>query len=262
MVELQPSKLAMGVRSPSPALLGVSQAPHGPDDLSGGRELVEDLGGAGTHGLLDVGGVEARAHDQDRPRGVGLSQFPDQVGAVAVGEAEIEDHHVEARPRGLAAGLGHGARLGDHLEVWLAFEQGRNEVPEVGVVVHQHDAGQCREAIPSHFLASLGKGARNRILVPRPGSLSISSSPPTAAARSRMLPWPTPGTVSGPNPCPSSEISAIMSSPSVLSTTVTLLACECRLTLVNASWSTRQSCVPVSPNGCAGKSGSTSRLIS
>src|ERR671916_1934385 len=97
MVELQPSKLAMGVRSPSPALLGVTQTPHGPDDLLGRGELVQDLGGAGAHGLLDVGGVEARAHDQDDPTGARLAQLPDQVGPVAIGEAEVEHDYVEAR---------------------------------------------------------------------------------------------------------------------------------------------------------------------
>ena len=50
------------------------------------------------------------------PSGARLAQLPDQVRAVAVRQAEIQDHHVEARRRrGLGASLGHGARLGDHL---------------------------------------------------------------------------------------------------------------------------------------------------
>ena len=68
-------------------------------------------------------------------------QFLDQVNPVAVGEAEVEDHHVELRRRNLAAGLGQRACLGGHLQVGLTLQQAHHEVPEVGVIVDQHDAG-------------------------------------------------------------------------------------------------------------------------
>jgi hypothetical protein len=110
---------------------GAAQAPDGADHHSRGRELVQDLVGALTHGPLDVGGVQACAHDQHGPAGARLAQLPDQVDAVAVRQAQIQNHHVELGRRGLASCLGEGPGLGDHLEVGLPFQQGHQKVPEI-----------------------------------------------------------------------------------------------------------------------------------
>ena len=71
-----------------------------------------------------------------------------------------------------------------------------------------------------------------------------------------------PGTVPGPNPCPSSETSASRSSPSNFRVTETLLAPEWRRALVSASWRIRNACVPTSPNGAEVGPSPISRLIS
>jgi hypothetical protein len=49
--------------------------------------------------------VSQAPHGPGGPGGVRLAQLPYKVGADSAGEADVDDHRVEARRRGPAAGL-------------------------------------------------------------------------------------------------------------------------------------------------------------
>src|SRR5215217_1765786 len=240
----------------------VPQAPYRGEDLVHWSELVQYLVGARAPRLLDARGIQGRAQDQHSHVGIGLAQVGDQVCPTPVRQAQVQNRHVQLEPRDLLAGLGERSGLRDQLDVRLIAQQELHELPEVSVIFEDHDAGSPRLGSAGHSEVPCGKGTLNRTLVPRPSSLSISKRPPPSAALSRMLANPTPGCTSGPKPTPSSLTSVSKSSPSVLRLTETLFAPECLRALVSASWSTRETCVPVSPSGPEGTSSPTLRSIS
>src|SRR5215204_2071404 len=140
----------------------------------------------------------------------------------------------------MIAGLGKRSGLRYQLDVRLPSQQDLHEISEVGMVLYNHDTYLLCPCIPTHFKSPCGKGTRNRTLVPRSTSLSISSSPPISAARSRMLLRPTPDELSDPNPFPSSDTSTRRSPLSIFMLTETLVASECLRALVSASWIMRE----------------------
>src|SRR5215212_5656230 len=242
----------------SQTCLRVPEAPYRAENLIQGGQFVHYLVG----GALDVRGVEVSAQDQHPHIGIGPSQIGDQISPIPVGQPQIQDRHVEFTPRCVGTGFDERSGLRYQVDVRLAAKQNLHEISEVGMILDVHDTNSLGLSLPAHCKTRRDKGTRSRTLVPRSCSLLISSSPPMSTALSRMLPIPTPGGVSGPNPCPSSEISTRRSPPSISRPTAIRSAPECLRALVRASWIMREACVPVSPNGAEGTCSPTSRLSS
>src|SRR5215207_2210022 len=240
--------------------LRVPQAPYRADDLLQGGEFVHYL--VGVRGPLQASSIEVGAQDQHPHVRIGPAQIGDQVYPIPIGEPQIQDRHVELEPRHVGTGLDERSCLGYHLDVRLAVQQDLHEISEIGMILDVNYTDLLRPGFPAHPRTSPDNGTRNLTLVPRSTSLAISSSPPMSAARSRMLPNPAPGVVSGPNPRPSSDTPVSRASPSISRRTVTFFAPECLRALVSASWIMCETCVPVSPNGAEGTCSPTSRLIS
>src|SRR5829696_4132035 len=246
----------------APRCSGACQSPHRAENLLQGGELVHYLVGAQARRLLDTRGVQSRAQDQHPHLRIGPSKVGDQIFPMPVRKAQVQDHDVQLEPRGLCTGLGKRSCLRYKLDVRLAIQKDLHEGPEVCMILDKHDANLLCHSLSCHPCPPSASGIRNRTLVPHSFSLSISKSPPITAARSRMLLKPTPGSVSGPNPTPSSATAAIRSGPSIPRLTEILFALACLRALVRASCIKRDACVPVSPKGVAGTRSPTSRLIS
>ena len=76
-----------------------------------------------------------------------MPQLADYFPAVPVGQDQVHHRHiqrpVEASSFERLPGLGHGARLGDYLELWVVREQEGEDLAEGRVVLHHHDP-DCR----------------------------------------------------------------------------------------------------------------------
>ena len=99
----------------------------------------------------------------------------------------------------LEQGILDGSGLGDDLEVRPPVEQGDEPLADDLVVVDDEESERAtrppghrrRLAIfVGHVSAPVARGRRSTILVPIPGELWTSRSPPIAPARVRMLASP------------------------------------------------------------------------
>ena len=118
-------------------------------------------------------------------------------GPAAARHAQVHQHHVR-----LAGGDGIDGRLavadrGDHVEAGRHIEDGLQAGQEDGMVIGDDEA--YRAAHGPTF-----SGRRPRTVVPD-GPVWMLSSPPSSAARSRMLARPTPAVASGGIPVPLSH---------------------------------------------------------
>src|SRR4029079_1115062 len=121
--------------------------------------------------------------------------------------------------------VGHPVPLADELHVGHVLERHRESEPEHRVVLDDEDAGG------HHDTAS---GSVTCTWVPRGTAEVMSSVPPSAETRSRMLVSPTPTGRLSPMPIPSSTTSMVTAS-STASTSRKPVACAWRTTLVTAS---------------------------
>src|SRR5580693_3317779 len=105
---------------------------------------------------------------------------------------------------------------------------------------HGHPRSEYAYLAPFSALGVLSQGTRTRILVPLPGELVTSTSPPQNWARSFMPKSPKDpidfDRSDSRNPIPSSSTTRRMSSSSRDRATDTDFACACRITLVRHSW--------------------------
>src|SRR5205823_5377391 len=113
------------------------------------------------------------------------------------------------------------AHLGDHLQVRLQVEQGRERPTDEGLVVGE------QQADPAH-------AARTCSRKPPSGERPVSSRYPADSARSRSPASPEPP-VEGPAPRPSSQTSTQVA----VNRTPHQCAPECRTTLVTPSRTTQ-----------------------
>src|SRR5438093_5443904 len=160
------------------------------------------------------------ADDHDRRRGqVGHHPQPlDDDGAVAGGEAEVQEHEIRA----LAACRADRAdcvHCKGHLVVLP--EELAEDATDAGIVV---DGEDFQSGIHAHGnrLLSIGPyraaGMTARTVVPAPGTAKTATRPPTLSTRLRMSSNPTcspAATTSGSNPEPESRTSSTIS-PAVL----------------------------------------------
>ena len=104
--------------------------------LVGGERLEHVVEGAVAH-AFDGGfdGAEAGDHDDERLFRVGL-QFAQEVGAFAVGQAEVQEEEVEGVLGQQFAGAGDGIGGGD---VITLLAQQLFQIPADDQVVFQHD---------------------------------------------------------------------------------------------------------------------------
>ena len=71
------------------------------------------------------------------------------LDAGAIGEADVEHGHVRIRGGDAISSLLGGARLADHLEVVLCFEEIAHAAPDDLVVVEQEHTYGHRASLPS-----------------------------------------------------------------------------------------------------------------
>src|SRR6185312_5359569 len=141
---------------------------------------------------------------------------------------ELRHAHVEERDVGLFAahdfdGLGAVARLADDRDVFREAEEARDAFALEAMIVCEDDA--------DHGSSS---GIRARTAKPSLGRVSIASSPPSSARRSRRPSRPLPCATFA-EPTPSSRTTATAASPSRASETRTVRARACFTALVSAS---------------------------
>src|SRR5215472_12273192 len=239
----------------------------------GGIPAAEDFGGefGGDEGAPLQGGAQ-REHELRR-RGVlqheagraGLERAP-RVGRVAVHGQEHHAHlrvvALELRERLDAVQLRHGDVGDDHVgpelarrlyqrasvfhdtgEIELLRQDALQPLGDDAMVVGQQHAG------PAHA------GTHATTVVPRPGVLSMSSSPRSRRTRSRMparprLAWSLAR--AGSKPLPLSLTASCNPRRLDESSTVTALACAWRATLLSASWATRNRQSDVSSGSSSG----------
>ena len=157
------------------------------------------------------------------------------VEAVDARHPDVHEHDVGVQvARQLDRLAAPSAASPTHLDVGLGVEQRAQPGPQQRLVVGEHD--------PDHGRPAVGKLAHD----PEPARAATASSrtsPPSAAARSRMpadavaLAAPRPAS---PTPRPSSSTRHDEPSPAGASTaTSARSAPECRTTLVTASCTTR-----------------------
>ena len=159
-------------------------------DPAGFADAVRQVGQGGS--ALDPEVVQQML---SRPRADDpLEALSERERAVLAGMAEGQSNATIARP----ARRQRAGRRARHLR---RLRQAR---PAAGRRGPPARAG--RPHLPARVASS---GIRPRTCVPAPGRERISSSPPTAAIRSRMLvkPTPPPSTRAGSKPAPSSRIS-------------------------------------------------------
>src|SRR5690606_6837218 len=201
---------------------------------------------AGLHRPDDVGVGVVRGQDEDRGVGISLENQLRGFGAVDARHAQVHEHDVRAQPAGHGHRLVAVAGLADDFDVVFGGEHARQPGADDRMVVHQEQA-QCCHGHPDYGFRSAaalgGSGNVARTVVPAPGALTTSSTPPACSTRARMpcRPYPSPATSFGAKPHPSS-MTATVTEPGEpgpplrkRKATWTLEAAECRRTLASAS---------------------------
>src|SRR6266496_4055534 len=99
------------------------------------------------------------------------------------GHVQVEQQHVRAGGGDDVYRLPAVSGFAGDLDVWFLAEQVAQPLPDDAVVVGDHHADRH------------GTGTRTVSAAPRPGALSMSTVPPSSAARARM--WASPEPVCG-----------------------------------------------------------------
>src|SRR5205085_6533808 len=173
--------------------------------------LDEEAAGADAQGLEDVLVEVERGEDDDAHARQALITADDARGLepVHARHTDVHEEDVGARPPRHAHGLLAVARLTHDLEVVLCAEQGAKAGTHESLIVGQGDADHRFASLASlTSLTATGSVARTK--KPPAGPGPALSSPPRAAARSRMpgMPLPPPALVEPATiPAPSSSTS-------------------------------------------------------
>src|ERR1051325_4811601 len=184
-------------------LVARHDALEGADQLFG-RGLLGEIAGSDEleHASRELI-LGKHRENQYRQRGPGLVQLAQHVEAVAIGQAEIEQYDVPGSTERKHQRLGGAAGFAELEPVGKALENLDQSAADEGVVVDDEDA--------------IHRGGNHAVTrVPPLSRGATSSTPPSAAARSRMPRMPSepgPDVAASVIPRPSSKISSVTHSP-------------------------------------------------